>query len=184
MRAFERAQDHPVEVAHHTHVPANAMRACEWGIPTVALIRSPYDAIVSRVALRKEVQQAEGDVECPHQIISFHNWIQVWISFYQSLNPYRKRKKLLVAPFEIVIQDLSRIIENVNVRFGTDFASFEHSDEAVTAVHEELGYHSGPNERRKTFKEETRTELDAALQARQSLREKMDRAQQLFDSFV
>ncbi|MCS3827492.1 hypothetical protein GGP85_002962 [Salinibacter ruber] len=173
-----------MEVAHHTHVPANAMRACEWGIPAVVLIRSPYDAIVSRVALRKEVQRAEGEVERPHQVISFHNWMQVWISFYRSLDPNRKQKKLLVAPFQIVIQNLGRVIERVNVQFGTDFVPFEHSDEAVAAVHEELGYHSGPNERRETFKEETRMELDAALQADRSLQEKMDRAERLFDSFV
>jgi len=69
--AFRHAQPEPVQVAHHTHVPANAMRACAWRIPTVALVRSPYDAIVSRIALGKEVQCVEHDAESPRQWVSF-----------------------------------------------------------------------------------------------------------------
>jgi len=178
--AFRHAQPEPVQVAHHTHVPANAMRACAWGIPTVALIRSPYDAIVSRIALGKEVQCVEHDAESPRQRVSFATWLHAWRSFYRSLIPYRDRGQLLVAPFSVVIRDIGRVIEHVNIRFGTSFTPFAHTEETVAAVRSGQGYHAGPNDRRERLKAETRADLDDALQKNASLQRQMDGAKQLF----
>ena len=184
VQAFRYAQPESVRVAHHTHVPANAMRACEWQIPTVILIRSPADAIVSRVALAKEVRMTEHGVESPQQRISFSTWIHSWRSFYRALVPYRDRQQLLVAPFAAVIQDMGRVIEHVNAHFGTSFVPFEHTEENVSAVRTSQGYHAGPNERRTKLKADTRADFDKALRTNASLQGQLDAAEQLFDSYV
>jgi hypothetical protein len=184
VQALRYAQPQPVEIAHHTHVPANAIRACEWGIPTVILIRSPYDAIVSRIALDKEVQVVEHDVTVPRQRVSFAAWIQAWLSFYRALVPYRIQERLLVAPFSVAIQDMGHIIEQINARFGTNFESFNHTDEAVATVRAGQGYHAGPNDRRNRFKDETRTDFDEALQTDSTLERRMAEADQLFSEYV
>lgn len=183
VQAFRYAQPQSVRIAHHTHVPANAMQACEWDIPTVVLIRAPDDAIVSRIALDKEVQIAEHNSEIPRQRVSFSTWLHAWRSFYRSLLPYRDQERLLVAPFSAVIQDMGRVIERVNVHFGTDFIPFDHTEENVAAVRSGQGYHAGPNNRRRRLKDETRVDLDAALRANASLRTKMEKAKRLFTSY-
>ena len=71
--AVEHAQSTPIQIAHHTHVPANAMRACEWDIPTLVLVREPKDAVISGVALSKQVQEEEHDADDPVQVVSFQD---------------------------------------------------------------------------------------------------------------
>jgi hypothetical protein len=182
--AFEYAQTEPVTIAHHTHVPANAMRACEWGIPTVVLVRSPYDAIVSVVALKKESQLVEEGVSEPAQLVSFRDWVHTWCTFYQTLNTFRNQACLVVAPFNLVIQDMGRVIKQVNSCFGTDFRLFEHTQENVNIVQSELGYHAGPNNRRKQLKENTRKDFDHALQTDSLLQRRMDTAKQLYTAYL
>jgi hypothetical protein len=139
VQAFRYAQPEAVRVAHHTHVPANAMQACEWRIPTVVLIRSPADAIVSGIALAKEVQITERGVESPRQRVSFAAWVHAWLSFYRALKPYRDRDQLLVAPFSAVIQDMGRVIERINAHLGTAVGPFKHPAGVGAAVHEKVG---------------------------------------------
>jgi hypothetical protein len=182
--AFRYAQPRPVKIAHHTHVPANVMRACEWGIPTVVLIRSPYDAIVSRIALDKEVQYIEHGIESPQQHVSFATWIHAWQSFYRVFKPYPDRGELLVVPFSAAIQDMARVTKRINNHFGTDFEPFKHTDEAVAAVRSGQGYHAGPNDRRARLKEETRADFEEALHTNSSLQERMVESRRLFDLFT
>jgi hypothetical protein len=182
--AVRHAQPGLVQIAHHTHVPANAMRACDWSIPTVVLIRSPQDAIVSRVALGKETRMVGDESNPPKQHVSFATWVHAWYSFYRSLSRYRKREQLLVAPFQHVIQDMGRVIERVNARFGTGLNPFSHSDEAVAAVQEQQGYHAGPNDRRAQLKKETRADFAAALRKEATLREWMDEAERLQNLYL
>ena len=180
--AFEQAQQQPVQIAHHTHVPANAMRACEWGIPTLVLIRAPHAAIVSVIALSKETQLVNRTVESPIQYISFHDWVHAWLTFYQSLLPYRER--IVIAPFEEVIQGMGAIIQRVNIRFGTDFDIFHHTEEAVRDVHAKRGYHAGPSQRRKSLKQGVQADLDEALRRDESLQAKIEEADSLHSTFL
>jgi len=156
--AVQHAQPTLIEIAHHTHVPANPMQACEWGIPTVVLIRNPYDAVVSIVALQKEVR----DDASPSPVF-VRDWLHAWRVFYRALGPYRERGDLLVAPFSVVIQGMGRVIEHVNTHFRTDFAPFTHTEAAVAAMHEARGVHAGPSDRRDRLKAETRAAFDDAL---------------------
>ena len=182
--AVQHAQPQPIDIAHHTHVPANAMRACEYGIPTVVLIRPPYDAIVSQIALAKAVRSAETASESPRQRITFAAWVHAWRSFYRSLVPDRDHDRLLVVPFAAAIRDMGQVIECVNARFGTDLVPFDHTEAAVAAVHAERGTHAGPNDRRDRLKAETRVAFDEALRADATLRHRMDAAEQLYAAYV
>jgi len=184
VQAIRHAQPHPIEIAHHTHVPANAMRACEWDIPTVVLVRAPDDAIVSRIALDKEGQLVEQGANTPRQRVAFPAWLHAWRSFYRALVPYREQGRLIVAPFPAVIQDMGHVIEQVNAHFGTTFVPFDHTDEAVAAVRAGQGYHAGPSDRRERLKAETRTDLDRALRADRSLERRMDAAKQLWVAYT
>jgi len=180
--AFEHAQSAPVQVAHHTHVPANPMRACERGVPTLVLIRDPYDAVVSNVALGKQTQVTEQGVESPVQWLSFETLLDAWRTFYRSVRPYRER--MVVASLGVVVDDMGRVIDRVNAHFGTDFDRFEHTSEAVAEVHADRGYHAGPSEQRDQLKADTRADFDAQLQADPSLRDTLKEANALFDSLT
>jgi hypothetical protein len=180
--AVEHAQSTPVRIAHHTHVPANAMRACEWDTPTLVLIRDPCDAAVSHVALAKEVQAVEHNADAPIQLIPFQDQLDAWLTFYRSLEPYRDR--MVVAPLRSVANDMGHVIGRINEHFGTDFERFDHTPDAVAKVHSEQGYHAGPSERRAALKEETRADLDERLRTDPSLRETVSDAEALYEGFI
>lgn len=180
--AFEYAQSAPVQVAHHTHVPANPMRACERGIPTLVLIRDPYDAVVSHVALSKQTQVAEQGVEAPVQWLSFETLLSAWCTFYRSVRPYQER--MVVASLGAVVDDMGRVIDRINAHFGTDFDRFEHTPEAVAEVHAGRGYHAGPSEQRDQLKADTRADFDTQLQSDSALRHTLEEANALFDALT
>lgn len=116
--AFLLAQGRPVKIAHHLHVPAQVIRAVQWGIPTIVLIRTPEKAVLS--LLVREPKMSAGRA------------LRDYIAFYRTIAPYRER--FVVAPFEEVISDFGRVIDRVNERFHTSFRSFEHTDENVQKV--------------------------------------------------
>jgi len=180
--AVEYAQSKPIQIAHHTHVPANAMRACEYGRPTLVLIRDPYDAVVSAVGLNKHVQVKEKGVAAPVQLISFRDHLWAWNTFYQSLTPYRER--FLVVPLGAVVEDMGSVIDRVNDRFETDFDPFDHTSEAVAQVHAGRGYHAGPSEQRDALKANIRTDFDEQLLEDTALQSALSRAKHLYNTFV
>lgn len=95
-------------VAHHTHATGNVELALGFGMPTLVLLREPRDAIASACVYRK----TSVDQELP-----------AWISFYQYV--FDKRADLVVAAFEVVTSDINRVIEAVNVKFGSGFFLIE-----------------------------------------------------------
>ena len=89
-----------------------------------------------------------------------------------------------MATLGAVVEDMGRVIDRINKRFGTDFEHFDHTPEAVAKVHSGRGYHAGPSERRAALKEETRADLDERLQTDSSLRETLSDAEALYEEFV
>lgn len=146
------------------------------------LIRDPYDAVVSGVALGKQIQMEEHGVDAPIQRVPFQDHLWAWNTFYRSLMLHRDR--LLVAPLGAVVEDMGRVIDRVNERFGTSFERFDHTPEAVAEVHSGRGYHAGPSERRAALKEETRADFDERLQTDSSLRETLSDAEALYEDFI
>jgi hypothetical protein len=115
VEAFEMAQRRPVKVVHHLHASAQIIAAVRLGIPTVALIREPEDAIVSYL------------VRDP--CATLRSAIARYTRFYDAVA--RRRDRVVVADFQTVISDFGSVIRRVNRKFGTAFAEFEHTEENV-----------------------------------------------------
>ena len=45
--AFQFAQPQPIQVAHHSHAPAQVIAAARWGIPSLVTIRAPEESVLS-----------------------------------------------------------------------------------------------------------------------------------------
>jgi hypothetical protein len=120
--AFEQAQRERVRVAHHLHMPAQVVRAAQWGIPTLLLARKPTDAALSWVIREPGV--------------SIRQALKHYISFYEKAAEYRD--SLVVGFFEEVTRDYGTVLERVNAKFGTEFSTFVHSEENVKCVFDRI----------------------------------------------
>lgn len=180
--AFEQMQTNPVQVAHHSHVAANAMRSAKYGIPTVVLIRNPKDAVISKTALDKEVQLVEQNATTPKQYIPFYQQVWAWNMFYRAIKPYQDR--IVIAPFETVIHDWGEIIEQVNRIYGTNFVPFRHTEEALQSVKAHQGYHAMPSDRRSAIKSETRSDFEKAQSSSKTLNYVLREAQCIYNEVV
>ena len=122
VRAFKYAQQRSVKLAHHLHVPAQVIQAARLGIPACVIIREP-EATVRSLVLK-------------------YPYIPVWIAlrgyalFYETCWHYREH--FVVADFNQVITDFGMVIDDINARFGTHFATFQHTRSNVERVFEKL----------------------------------------------
>ena len=112
--AFAQAQPRPIRIAHHTHAPANVLTAARLGVPALVVVRDPEEAAVE-FALVKQI----GIVRA----------LRGYASFHEALLP--RRDGFVVGEFGEVTTDLGPVIRRVNARFGTSFAEFRHTDDAV-----------------------------------------------------
>ena len=115
--AFNRAQKGGVRIATGLHVPAQVIRAARWRIPTLVLIRSPRDAVLS-FAIRDP--------------ISVEQALRYYLAFYETVEGYGD--SYVLGTFEEVTEDFGRIIRRINERFGTSFSPFHHNERNVEAV--------------------------------------------------
>ncbi|MDQ2671722.1 MAG: hypothetical protein M3Y38_02745 [Actinomycetota bacterium] len=115
--AFNSAQSGRVRIAHGLHVPAQVIRAAQWRIPTLVLIRRPKDAVLS-FAIRDP--------------ISVDQALRYYLSFYETVEEYRDA--YLLALFEEVTEDFGGVIRRINDRFGTTFLPFSHDERNVDGV--------------------------------------------------
>jgi hypothetical protein len=159
--AVEHAQPEPLSIAHHNHVPAPILNAVRRGLPTVVLIRDPVDAVISNRGLQLQIGAREGK-EMP-QRVSYKRQLRTWIAWYERVWPVRDR--VVVAPFGVVIDDMGRVVDAVNDRFGTTFARFEHTDDHVAAIRGSRGYHALPTDERDRLKTQARERFAATVGA-------------------
>lgn len=175
--AVEHAQPGPLSIAHHNHVPAPILNAVRRGLPTVVLIRDPVDAVVSNRGLQLQIGAREGR-EMP-QYVPYERQLRTWIAWYERVWPVRDQ--IVVAPFEVVTDDMGRIIDAVNAWFGTTFARFEHTDDHVAAIRGSRGYHALPTDERDRLKAQARERFETEVGADHPL---VQEAQSLHRRFV
>jgi hypothetical protein len=113
--AFESAQGRPVKTAHHMHAAAQIVAAARMGIPTLVLIRDPEGSVLSHMVREPGIAARQA--------------LANWVRFYEHVIPCRDR--VVMAGFEQVTTDFGRVIREVNERFDTRFAEFEHTDPNV-----------------------------------------------------
>ncbi len=122
VHAFRLAQDRPLRMADHIHVPAQVMRAAAYGIPACVLIRRPDEVVRSLT-----VKYPELDVR---------HALQGYINFYTACWAYRDR--FVVAAFDTATRDVGTVIDAVNRRFGTQFRRFDHAPAVAARVFAQL----------------------------------------------
>ncbi|MCP5395331.1 MAG: hypothetical protein H6918_01105 [Sphingomonadaceae bacterium] len=116
--AFQEAQPEEVKIAHHLHVEGQILEGVRRGLPVIALIRRPTDAIRSlKVAFPDDDE---------------NRLLRRYVNFYRAVE--RVRDDVVIAEFSRVTSDFGSIIAEVNAKFGTDFALFATSDDSVEGV--------------------------------------------------
>ncbi|HXF73209.1 MAG TPA: hypothetical protein VNO79_11435 [Actinomycetota bacterium] len=114
--AIAAAQPGPIRIAHHTHAPANVLRALALGLPTLLVIRDPDEAALELVLAKP--------------FLSLRGALLGYARFHEPLLAHRDR--FVVATFEQVHGDLAGVVRRLNARFGTSFA--EPGAEALRAA--------------------------------------------------
>lgn len=175
--AFEDAQDESLTIAHHNHVPAPVMNAVRCGVPAIALVRDPVEAIVSNRALQLQTSVRSGGVSAS-LAVSDEAQLGAWISFYKRVESVRD--KVIVAPFPLVIEDFGSVIQAVNTKFGTDFTPFVHTPDRVDKIRKR-GYHALPSAQREKLKQEARDYFEREVGADHS---RVQEARRLYRQFV
>jgi len=120
--AFRQAQREDVRLAHHLHYPAQVIRAAQWQIPILVLIRKPEDAVISLIMRRP--------------LLPVDQALRHYISFYRIAAKYRDA--FVLGRFEEVTGDYGAVIERINDKFATQFSLFDHTEENVERVYSRI----------------------------------------------
>lgn len=166
---FIGMQDRPLHVAHHKHHAAQLLRAAQWDIPAVVLIRHPYDAVLSVHALAAEVLERKGVSKAIG--LRFEDSLFAYVRFYEAVEPVLDH--VVIGRFEAVRRDVPGLITRVNARFGTDFRTVGRG----SAEPLELGWHAMPNEIRTRIKSDLERRFEDTLSGSASLRRLLSRAE-------
>jgi hypothetical protein len=113
--AFDLAQPEPVNVAHHLHAAAQIIAGVRAGIPTIVLARPPEETLLSHM------------IRLPYS--TARQAIKNYIRFYEGVLPHSEG--FVVGEFRVVTADFGSVIRDLNARFATSFAVFEHTEEDV-----------------------------------------------------
>jgi hypothetical protein len=116
--AFVVANGTRPHVGRHLHGAPHLLRAQRLGVPAVALIRRPGDAVLSYLLRRPALTAADA--------------LDEYLDFYRTA--WRARDAFVVGLFGTVTADFGSVIDAVNARFGTTFARYEPTPENEAAV--------------------------------------------------
>ena len=117
-----RLQNPDAKCAHHMHAPMQIIKAAEYGVPIVVLIRAPIDAIASVLVV--------------DQALSVRLAIQSYLNFYEAIWPLRDR--FVISEFADTTQRPSQTVEKVNRLYGTSFRMEPISPEMKADIFEQL----------------------------------------------
>jgi len=124
--AFRAAQEpRPARVAHHTHAPAQVIRATRLGVPALVLIREPEEAVLSLVVRTRSLTPVVA--------------LRAWVWFYESLLAHRE--SFVVGTFQDVVADFGAVTRRVNERFARDYGEFDHTEANVARIIGEIETH-------------------------------------------
>jgi hypothetical protein len=116
--AFQIANGRQPHLGRHLHGAPHLLRAKRLGIPAIALVRAPEDAVPSYLIRREGLHAEDALTE--------------YIDFYRTAWP--ARDAYVVGLFDDVTRDFGSVIDQVNRRFGTTFARYEASPENEAAA--------------------------------------------------
>jgi hypothetical protein len=120
--AFRLAQARDVAIAHHLHSLGQIRRGVERRIPTLVIVRTPSEAILS-FAVRRQIKDIQWAVD---EYLDFHQGI------------VELGDSIMLAEFHEVTRDFGAVIRRLNRRFQTSFAEFVHTEQNVAACFEQI----------------------------------------------
>jgi len=123
--ALQFAQPRALNIARHTHSPAQVIEAARRRLPLLVLVREPRDAAVSLV-----IREPPLTLELA---------LRRYIRFHRRIHPYRA--SYVVGTFDEVTTDYTPVLERLNSAFGLKLAPFQHTPanrEAVFKIVEEM----------------------------------------------
>lgn len=145
------SQGKDFQLAHHTHAPAQIIRACKLNVPTLVLIRKPIDAVISLRALELEICKRQNK---KNGKANFKNSIEEWVQFYNRVLPYRNNYS--IGTFGKVVNDMDAVIKSLNARFNTNISLAGANKKRV----QDRGFHALPNPTRDQLKLDVKAEFD------------------------
>lgn len=155
--AFERAQQRPYRIAHHTHAAAAVIDGVRRGLPTLTIVKEPVAVALSHMDRRK---------------IGPAPPLRAWIRYHERLLPHRDG--FVVGATSDLSTGMGEMIGRMNERFGTDFGVFEPTPEAVAEIFDgiearnlerygtQTEFVARPNPEREARKEAGRLEAESA----------------------
>jgi len=149
VKAFKYAQGNKKhKIGEHTHAYAQIQRATTLGLPTIVLVRQPYEAVLSTGAL--QIQVFNGDYKRFNKEWDISWSIEYYIRFYEEAA--KLHDKVVLGKFEEVTKDFGGIREKVNAKFGTDFIPFEHTPYHQEQIFKSGKKHLSPSKERNNYK--------------------------------
>ena len=118
VHAFLFSQKKQMVIAHHFHASAQIKMAVKLNIPTIILIRNPYDCISSSL------------IFSPDKNPLF--FIKYYKVFYSSLE--KIKQKCIVSDFKSTTENFDKIIELVNRKYKSDFEVFDNQSKNINIV--------------------------------------------------
>ncbi len=158
--AFMSAQPNEVCIATHVHSAAQVRQSVHLGIPTMVLLRHPADACLSLVALDYEIAGTRPeDISKVKATRTLIENLAAYDRFYRdTLKVY---DSVVIAEFSIVTADYGEIIQRINRKYGTRFATYDSSPENDAQLFDKGGFHLSPNENRNAIKSAIRSILQS-----------------------
>lgn len=111
--AFESAQQSPQKIAHHLHSESQVVLGVRLEKPVILLIRHPKDAVASLLLRAPAVSPSQA--------------LKRYERFYSNIEALLP--SVVLATFEEVTSDFSRVISRVNDRFGVSFSCYRNSEQ-------------------------------------------------------
>ena len=173
-----------VNLSHHQHVPAQAMRAAEYKLPMLILIRNPVDALASLTT--------RFAYELSNRALAWE--LRDYADYYESIIDLSD--SFVAADFREVIKDFPSPIKRLNDKFGTSFispdpqtqeykdfsAKYKWSEENSAQSSEEAEQGLSASQWSSDFRVYTKEEVKEAIYAPE-LDELRNRAEKIYERF-
>jgi len=149
-----------IKIAHHSHSFRQIIYSVEKKIPTILLIRDPFDTILSTYIYH-------------FKKVSLNALAESWINFYKPLLDYKSR--LVISDFDRTVSNFNKKISECDSKFDTHFrfhSKFHDTADFEDKIQMKLSERkivrnrqSMPSNERHIVKENTLLKLSTNLQA-------------------
>ena len=119
--AFKNAEKN-TNIAHHFHASAQIKIAIKKNIPSLVLIRNPFDCIASCLVFEPNTK--------PQYFIEYYK------QFYISLMDLRHN--FIISDFDETITNFGDVMKKINKKFIRNFRIFDNSKENINKVFKEI----------------------------------------------